>query len=158
MSSASPPLFRSRESGGYSDAVRNDPRRVFARKRIRNVQVQFADQPTTVTTREGIVHAMPGDAIMTGPEGDRWRVSRARFSEKYIPVPPTVTGAAGQYSSLPIKVIAVPMKAPFAVLLADGVSTLQGKSGDWLVDYGDGSLGIVAASIFMSTYEIVTGG
>lgn len=148
-------MFRSREYVGHSDAVSTDPRRVFARKKVRNVQVQFANQACTVTTREGIVHAMPGDAIMTGPEGDRWRVSRSHFAEKYEPVAPLVTGEAGQYVSLPIRVIALTMDEPFEVLLADGISILHGHAGDWLVDYGDGSLGIVARSIFASTYEVI---
>ena len=44
---------------------------------------------------------------------------------------------------------------PFAVLLADGVSRLSGRAGEWLVDYGDGSLGIVSQPIFATTYEII---
>jgi hypothetical protein len=32
---------------------------------------------------------------------------------------------------------------------------LHGRAGDWLVDYGDGSLGIVSPAIFSTTYEIV---
>jgi hypothetical protein len=40
------------------------------------------------------------------------------------------------------------------VLLADGISRLHGKPGDWLVDYGDGSLGIVSPDIFATTYQL----
>jgi len=40
-------------------------------------------------------------------------------------------------------------------MLADGVSRLSGHAGDWLVDYGDGSLGIVSPGIFATTYEII---
>ena len=29
------------------------------------------------------------------------------------------------------------------------------KAGDWLVDYGDGSFGVVSDAIFATTYEIV---
>ena len=29
------------------------------------------------------------------------------------------------------------------------------SAGDWLVDYGDGSLGIVSPAIFATTYEII---
>ena len=42
------------------------------------------------------------------------------------------------------------------VLLADGRSKLSGARGDWLVDYGDGSLGIVSEAIFPMTYEILS--
>jgi hypothetical protein len=41
------------------------------------------------------------------------------------------------------------------VLLADGVSRLNGRPGDWLVDYGDGSLGVVSPAIFAVTYDLV---
>jgi len=47
------------------------------------------------------------------------------------------------------------MPGAFEALLADGVSRLKGQPGDWLVDYGDGSLGIVSQAIFATTYEIV---
>ena len=48
------------------------------------------------------------------------------------------------------------MQEPFEVILADEVSKLSGHPGDWLVDYGDGSLGIVADDIFATTYEILS--
>ena len=155
MSPHAPPLFRSTGQPGYSSAVTGDPRRVFALKRIREVHVQFTSTACTVKTREGLVHARPGDAIITGAAADRWRVSRTRFTEKYSPVPPTMAGQDGLYVSLPNRIMAIPMPDAFEVLLADGVSRLSGQPGDWLVDYGDGSLGIVAAAIFATTYEIV---
>ena len=108
----------------------------------------------TVQTSEGVVQALPGDAIITGIAGEHWRVSRARFAHKYQPVPPTVAGESGRYVSLPNRILALPMSEAFQVLLADGVSRLNGRAGDWLVDYGDGSLGIVSQPIFASTYEI----
>jgi hypothetical protein len=92
---------------------------------------------------------------VTGTAGERWRVSRAHFAEKYRAVPPTVEGQSGRYVSLSNSIMAVPMSGPFEVLLADGVSRLRGQPGDWLVDYGDGSLGIVSQAIFPTTYEIV---
>ncbi len=58
-------------------------------------------------------------------------------------------------SSLPNRILAVPMTEPFEVLLADGISRLTGRSGEWLVDYGDGSLGIVSPEIFATTYEVI---
>jgi hypothetical protein len=117
--------------------------------------VQFASTACTIQTQEGIVHARPGDAIVTGTAGEHWRVSRAHFSEKYQPLAPTTDGEPGRYVSLPNPIQAVPMSQPFEVVLADGVSRLRGQSGDWLVDYGDGSLGIVSKAIFANTYELV---
>ena len=155
MKSEVPPLFHSSTQGGYSSIVSDDPRRVQARKLEREVQVRFANDACTVQTREGIVHAKPGDAILTGTAGEQWRVSRARFAQKYRPVAPTLPGEPGRYQSLPYRILALPMQQSFEVLLADGSSRLSGRAGDWLVDYGDGSLGIVAPAIFATTYQIL---
>jgi hypothetical protein len=155
VSPAALPLYRSSGQRGFSSALSDDPRHVRARKFEREVQVQFAPEACSVQTPEGLVHAQPGDAILTGIAGERWRVSRARFGEKYRPVPPTRAGEAGTYLSLPNRIIALQMTAPFEVLLADGQSRLTGKASDWLVDYGDGSLGVVSQAIFPTTYEII---
>ena len=149
-------LFRSSGQRGYSSAISADPRRVFARKLVHIIQVEFAKAPCTVQTSEGVVHARPGDAILTGTGGERWRVSHEHFGGKYRPVPPTLAGESGSYESLPNRILALPMNESFQVLLADGKSRLSGHAGDWLVDYGDGSLGIVSRAIFPSTYDIIT--
>ena len=96
-----------------------------------------------------------GDAILTGINGEHWRVSKARFPDKYQPAPATPAGEDGAYISLPNRVFAVPMEQGFQVLLADGESRLTGRAGDWLVDYGDGSLGVVSTRVFDQTYEVV---
>ena len=154
MSPGAEPVFRSSAQPGYSSAVSNHPGRVTARKLPQEIDVQFATQPCTVQTREGVVLARPGDAIVTGTAGERWRVSRSHFSNKYQAVPPTTEGQPGRYISLPNSIMAVPMTEGFEVVLADGASRLKGQPGDWLVDYGDGSLGIVAQTIFATTYEV----
>jgi hypothetical protein len=150
------PLIEFRSSGrpGFWSTVSEDPRRVRARKREREVEVRFAPVACTVQTPEGVVRAESGDAILTGDSGDQWRVSRTRFPHKYRPVPPTTDGNPGTYATVPIDVLALQMQEPFAVVLTDGESRLAGRPGDWLVDYGDGSLGIVAASLFATIYEI----
>ena len=155
MSPAAPPLFCSSGQRGYSTLIGADPRRVHARKLEREIEVRFTPVACTVQTPEGVVHARPGDAIITGTAGEHWRVSHAGFPDKYRPVPPTVAGEPGRYVSLPNRIIAVPMTEAFEVLLADGVSRLHGQPGEWLVDYGDGSLGIVSTAIFASTYQII---
>lgn len=40
------------------------------------------------------------------------------------------------------------MKEPYIVVLFGGFSLLAGKTGDWLLDYGNGSLGVVNSHIF----------
>ena len=101
------------------------------------------------------MNARAGDAIITGIAGEHWRVSRSHFPDKYQPVPPTAAGEPGRYASFPNQVMALSMAEPFAVLLADGISRLDGRAGDWLVDYGDGSLGVVSPTIFAVTYELM---
>jgi PGDYG protein len=149
------PLFRSSGQPGFSGTLSGDPRHVAARKLEREVQVRFTPDECNVQTPEGLVHAQPGDAILTGVAGERWRVSRAHFAAKYRPRPPTQPGEAGPYLSLRNRILALQMSEPFEVLLADGRSKLSGRASDWLVDYGDGSLGIVSQPIFATTYEIV---
>jgi PGDYG protein len=149
------PLFRSSGQRSFSGTLSDNPRHVVARKFEREVQVRFTPEACTVQTPEGVVHAQPGDAILTGIAGERWRVSRAHFAAKYRPVPPTQAGESGRYLSVRTRILAVQMPEAFEVLLADGQSKLTGRPGDWLVDYGDGSLGIVSPGIFATTYEIV---
>ena len=149
------PVYRSTGERGFLSEIRSDPRCVRARKLEQEISVRFTLVPCEVQTREGLVHAVPGDAIITGTHGEHWRVSRARFQDKYRPLPPTVSGEPGRYVSLPNQILALPMEAPFEVVLADGKSRLRGHAGDWLVDYGDGSLGIVSQAIFATTYQIM---
>ncbi len=123
---------------------------------MHEIDVRFIDAACTVQTREGLVHARPGDAIITGISGEHWRVSRGHFAQRYRAVPPTVSGESGRYASIPNRIMTIQMSEPFEVVLMDGESRLSGHPGDWLVDYGDGSLGIVSQSIFPITYETVT--
>ena len=150
------PKFRSTGQNGFSAEVINHPRRVKARKLEREVEVRFTAVDCIVRTPEGIVHAHAGDAILTGNGGQHWRVSHSKFANKYRPVPPTAAGESGHYISRPYQILALQSPEPFEVLLADGISELSGRPGDWLVDYGDGSLGIVAENVFATTYEILS--
>jgi hypothetical protein len=150
------PMFRSSGQNGFSAEVINHPRHVQARKLEREVEVRFTPVDCIVRTPEGIVHAHAGDAILTGNGGQHWRVSHSKFANKYRPVPPTAAGESGHYMSRPYHILALQSPEPFQVLLADGMSELSGRAGDWLVDYGDGSLGIVAENIFATTYEILS--
>jgi hypothetical protein len=147
--------FHSHGRQGFSKAISEHPRRRHARKLGHAVRVQFATGDCSVDTKEGAVLAKAGDAILTGVEGERWRVSRSRFNANYHPVFPTKSGEDGQYVSVGRHIIAVQMDGDFDVHLPDGVSVLAGRPGDWLVDYGDGSLGVVSQAIFGSTYEVL---
>jgi len=146
--------YHSSDRRGFSPQVQTLPGLLFARKIPGEVLVAFATAECIVQTREGKVHAHPGDAVLTGMKGEHWRVSRGKFAEKYRPIDPTRAGQDGRYATLPVRVAAVHMKEAFEVILADGISVLTGAPGDWLVDYGDGSLGIIAPEIFAATYRI----
>jgi hypothetical protein len=149
-------VYRCSGQSGFSAQVADHPQHVKARKLEREVDVRFTDTACIVRTPEGMVHARPGDAILTGNGGQRWRVSQAKFTNKYRPLPPTVAGESGRYMSLPNRILALQLIESCDVLLADDVSKLTGNPGDWLVDYGDSSLGIVAQNIFATTYEILS--
>lgn len=140
---------------GFSAAIAADPRRVTARKREVPVEVYFAREACEIATPEGNVLASAGDAVLTNNSGERWPVTGARFPTRYRPVPPTGAGSPGRYVSVPNEVIALRLPDAFEVVLSDGVSRLHGVAGDWLVDYGDGSLGVVGAAAFSNTYEII---
>ncbi len=140
--------------GGCSKLVSNDPAHVTASKKPIKVRVKFALSPIVIETLEGPVFAATGDAIVTGTQGERWPVGRERFLTKYLPVSPTISGGDGFYQSQPNTVRALKIEEPFSVVLSDGVSLLTGKVGDWLLDYGDGSLGVVAEHIFSDTYSV----
>lgn len=157
MTSRPSRVFEPTGTDGFSAAVLADPAHVRATKRETAVTVRFAKEPGPVQTREGVVHAEADDAIITGVDGERWPVSAEKFGEKYQALEPTQHGESGVYLTLPNEVRAIRMAEPFTVVLSDRQSTLDGRPGDWLVDYGDGSFGIVAADIFAQTYEIKEG-
>jgi hypothetical protein len=149
------PQFKSSGRPGYTEEIGGHARRVVARKLEREIQVRFAREAGSLQTNEGVVKVRVGDAILTGINSEHWRVSKERFPDKYRAADTTTNGEDGAYVSLPNRVFAVPMDTAFEVLLSDGESKLTGGPRDWLVDYGDGSLGIVSSRVFDSTYEVV---
>src|SRR5258708_24819805 len=98
------------------------------------------DVACIVRTPEGVVHAHPGDAILTGNGGHHWRVSHGKFLPKYRPIPPTVSGTSGPYTTLPYHNLALLIQEPFERILADQVSKVSGQPGDLLADDRDGRL------------------
>ena len=120
-----------------------------ARKREFVVQLRFAAQAGELQTPEGCVLVQPGDAIVRDDKGRQWRVSRHHVEAKYEQID------GERWRSRRIEVQARRMDEPFEVLLADRHSLLSGGPGDWLVDYGDGSLGVVADSAFASSYDLL---
>ena len=126
----------------------NNPAAVKVQKIPSRVLVRFAERPENITTREGCVLAHPGDAVLTAATGEQWPVVRAAFDRYYEP-----TSEASVFNSIPRESLALQINEPFQVILADGISRLFGQPGDWLLDYGDGHLGILGADIFAATYR-----
>ncbi|TFW35568.1 PGDYG domain-containing protein [Massilia horti] len=136
-----------------TDSLRSHAGAIPVRKRPQVLMVQFATTSGQLETLEGPVAVAPGDAIVTGSGGERWPVTRRRFESRYTPVAPCRPGEEGPYQGLAVSVLALQVGTPFAVILANGITHLHGRPGDWLVDYGDGNLGLVAQALFPSLYE-----
>ena len=142
--------YRPSASPGFCAELLADPRVLRVHKLATRVRARCAVQLEQVSTREGAVPAHPGDFIITAATGEQWPVAREAFTRRYRPA-----GAPGEYDSIPHASLALSLDEPFAVVLADGVSRLYGRPGDWLLDYGDGSMGVVAADIFPATYQLL---
>jgi len=124
-------------------------------KKAISVAVTFAETDGVCETKEGNVSYRAGDAIMTGVEGEQWPIVRSSFDATYEPIAPTRTGENGNYSKKPITVYALQMDEPFYVDVSWGSGRLEGKPGDWLLQYASDDYGIVSKSIFEKTYEII---
>lgn len=126
-----------------------------ARKLPVPVQVQWMAAAGVCATLEGPVHYAAGDPVLTGVQGENWTMPAANFNIAYAAVPPTVAGADGTYVKRPLVVLALLLDAPHAVPTGPQRDMLQGRAGDWLVQYGPDDFGIVAADIFSRTYELL---
>lgn len=124
-----------------------------ARTRPIEVSVEIAQVGQPVPTAEGDVDAWPGDAIVTGVMGERWPVSRGRFLQTYDAERGTCAGDSGLYRKRVRPVRALQVHEPFKVVIEEGVRELIGQPGDWLLDYGNGDLGVVADEVFDLIYE-----
>ncbi len=126
---------------------------LHAHSRPIEVSVEIAQVSQSVATAEGDVAAGPGDAIVTGIFGERWPVKRARFLRTYDAVRDTRPGHSGFYRKRVRPVRALQVHEPFKVVVEAGVRELIGQPGDWLLDYGNGDLGVVADEFFDALYE-----
>jgi len=120
-----------------------------------NREVRFAQSSGVCQTMEGPVRFETGDALVMGSQSEEWPISRAKFERTYTPVSETQFGINGTYSKMPREGIAIQLSAPRSIVLKDGRGTLQGRAGDWVVDYGEGDLSLVSSNLFFSYYEIV---
>lgn len=117
------------------------------------VTVEFARQAGELGSLEGPNRYVPGDALITGSTGSRWSVARERFIAKYEPEPPTEMGADGPYRARPLPVLARQVEEAFRAQRSAGGDWLQGKAGDWLLQYGPGDFGVAEQARFRQVYR-----
>src|SRR3546814_16373178 len=117
------------------------------------VQGEFAAANGVLNTREGAVSYREGDAIMTGPSGERWPISRSRFDATYEPA--TAAEGAGWYCKRPLVVDARQAIKEERVLLRRGEGVLQARPGDWVVTATAGRQWVVGQDIFAQTYRLL---
>jgi hypothetical protein len=118
------------------------------------VRVTFATTSGQCQTLEGSVQYAAGDALVEGEKADRWPVERDVFSKNYAAEAPTVPMQEGLYRRVASEVMVLQLTEPSEVPLSRGRGILEGKSGDWLVEYGPGNFAIVSQAIFAATYEL----
>lgn len=125
-----------------------------ARKLPVAVEVEFAAVAGQLETLEGPVAYAAGDALLTGPAGDRWPIRREKFLQTYV----SAGGEAGKpgiYRKQPLIVHVLEMREPFTVTVGSAANSISGKPGDWLVQYAPGEYGIVSQALFRLTYELL---
>lgn len=132
-----------------------EPKAIRVRKRPVTRAVAFAASDGVCKTLEGDVAYRAGDAIVTGERGEQWPVARAHFLAAYRAVDPGREGEDGRYTNRPATVLALQLEADGTVRAGIDDDILQGKAGDWIVEYQDGSHSIVRADIFSDGYELV---
>lgn len=121
------------------------------------VGITFARSPGEIISSVGPNRYAPGDALVTGSNGDRWSVSRERFEAKYLALPPTVMGQDGNYRARPVPVFAKEMQTAFSIARSSGGDTLQGEAHDWLLQYAPGDYGVVDHARFKRVYRRMAG-
>jgi hypothetical protein len=134
-----------------------DPRALRVSKKPTPVQVEFAAADGVYETLEGPVQFRAGDAILTGIQGERWPVRRDLFMASYRPVSPTLAGENGSYRKLSTQTYALRMDRPRDIPVNWQRDLLHGHPGDWLLQYADGSYGVIKDSIFYESYAPAAG-
>jgi hypothetical protein len=124
-----------------------DPNAWRVIKRPVPVAVRFAGEDGTCATMEGPVRYRAGDALVTGTLGEQWPISRDRFDQTYESV------SDGIYRKRPVVAYALRLESAMSVRVGCQGDALDGRPGDWLLQYDDGEYGVVDADVFAQVYE-----
>jgi len=133
--------------------LRADPDALHVLKRALPVAAAFAAGDGICPTLEGPVRYRRGDAVLTGTHGERWPVARELFLAAYDPVPPTRPGEDGDYIKRKLPVLALRLERAVQVPVGWQDDPLEGRPGDWLLRYHDGTHGVLRDAIFRDSYE-----
>jgi uncharacterized protein (DUF2237 family) len=117
------------------------------------VAVEFAAAAGELMSQVGPNQYAAGDALVTGVDGDHWCVTRGRFDAGYAPVAPLTHGHPGRYQNRPRPVLARQMSEAFRCQRVAGGDWLQGRAGDWLLQYAPGDYGVAANARFQQVYR-----
>lgn len=131
------------------------PEAVRVVKRPAMVWVDFAPHDGVLQTIEGPVKYLAGDALVQGDHDDKWPVTRKKFDASYMPAPhddDARRAESGLFIKRPNAVWALRIDRPFIVTVGHAKSRLNGKPGDWLLQYRSGDYGIVDGHVFLATY------
>jgi len=121
------------------------------------VRVEFATADGVCETLEGPVRYRAGDAILTGIKGERWPVKPDTFFSSYEAVAPTKSAEGGNYRKAPSVAYACRVDRAQDVPVGWQDDPLHARPGDWLLQYPDGSYGVMQDSIFRDSYGAAAG-
>ena len=137
---------------------------VYAKTATTNAQLITRDM--TVHTLEGDVPAKAGDYLVTGPNGEQYPVTAAKFKSMYLQLdgsaPPVLPP-----TNIAVDTPRIQYKKSGTVqaerLTADMEWTtngakMEGKAGDWKVTGPDGGIWTIKPDIFAKTYTEVSPG
>ena len=109
---------------------------------------ELLKEDVDIETKEGIVSAQADrDIIMTGTKGECWPIPLNIFVQTYETIAP------GKAYKKDLSIWAIKMTYIFSVKVSWSDSVLEGKIGDYLVEYGKDDYGIVDSEIFEETYN-----
>lgn len=115
-------------------------------KKASPIQYQIAREPGTIETLEGPVSYEAGHAIITGPKGEQYPITKEKFTTLY---------------NIDSETEATPKKIPKLAKLADHNGTIHTSWGDlnyttgndYIVRHGPNDYGAVKSDIFQQTYD-----
>lgn len=114
------------------------------------IRYETATESGTVETLEGPVQYAAGHKIITGPKGEKYPVSPAKFAEFY--------DDNGDGTATPKKIFKTAKLADHdGVVHASWGDLAYTKGNDYIVRHGPGDYGVVKKDIFAKTYHLPKG-